>query len=436
MAANNKHKHLNFEERKIIETGIEHGSTQKAIADTIGKQKSTIGKEIKLHREQIYKCPLPVECAIYRACRPGGNCKGASCPDYVPFKCNRRDRSPGACNGCGKVPGCRYNKFKYNAVKAQAQYEDTLKDSRTGVNLTSQEAKDIAVTIAPLLAQGQSPYTILANHPELKISERTLYSYIEGGILHYAGPGVTVMDLRRQVSRKQRPAQEPLLKKREDRAYLKGRTYQDYKSFREQNPLLPVVQMDTVYNVEKDPDDEKYKQIPPFLQTFKFVEYGFLFALYHTVFSAAEMKKGVDLLEKLLSRELFQKHVPMILTDRGTEFVNQVEAMERKDGDVRTRVFFCDPQCSNQKGSLENNHIELRYILPKSVNLFELGLKSQSDLNLVLSHINSIPKEHLHGKSPMQVMSFMEPELYRKFLDFGLTEIEGDKVILKPYLLK
>ena len=436
MAADNRNKHLIFEERKIIETGAEHGCTQKSIADTIGKQKSTVGKEIKLHREQTYKCALPVECAIYRTCRPGGTCIGASCSKYVPFKCNRRDHSPGVCNGCKKTQSCRFNKFRYNAVKAQAQYEETLKDSRTGVNLTSQEAKEIAVTIAPLLAQGQSPYTILANHPELKISERTLYSYIEGGILHYAGPGVTVMDLRRQVSRKQQSKTEPLLKKREDRSYLKGRSYQDYKSFREQNPHLPVVQMDTVYNVEKDPDDDKYKQIPPFMQTFKFVEYGFLFALYHTVFSAEEMKNGVDLLEKLLSADIFRKHVPSILTDRGTEFVNQVEAMERKDGNLRTRVFFCDPQSSCQKGSLENNHIELRYILPKSVNLFELGLKSQSDLNLVLSHINSTPKEHLHGKSPMQVMSFMEPELYRKFLDFGLKEIERDKVILKPYLLK
>lgn len=33
-----------------------------------------------------------------------------------------------------------------------------------------------------------------------------------------------------------------------------------------------------------------------------------------------------------------------------------------KSGNLRARLFYCDPQASHQKGSLENNHIELRYI--------------------------------------------------------------------------
>ena len=436
MAANNKNKHLTLEERRIIEVGIRNGSTHKAIADTIGKQKSTIGKEIRLHRELAYRCKLPVECAIYSKCRPAGKCRGSTCPDLVLFKCGRRDRSPGACNGCAKASGCRFNKYRYSPEKAQSEYEETLKDSRTGVNLTAKAAADIANTVAPLLAQGQAPYTIIANHPELKISERTLYNYIEGGILHYAGPGITPLDLRRQASRKQQAQKKPLLKKREDRAYLKGRTYRDYLAYREEHPDLPVVQMDTVYNVQKDPETEKYIPVPPYIQTFKFVQYGFLFALYHDVFSAEEMRKGVDRLESLLSPPLFRACIPTILTDRGTEFVNCVEDIEKNNGDLRTRVFFCDPQSACQKGSLENNHIELRYIFPKSVDLSSLGLRSQADLNIALSHINSTRKEHLRGKTPLQALAFFEPELYKKFIDFGLKEIEGDKVKLRPYLLK
>lgn len=50
MSSSNKNKHLSFEERVIIETGIRNGSSKKSIADTLGKDKSTIGKEIKLHR--------------------------------------------------------------------------------------------------------------------------------------------------------------------------------------------------------------------------------------------------------------------------------------------------------------------------------------------------------------------------------------------------
>ena len=46
MASSNKHLHITLDERKIIETGIFNGSTRTAIARTIGKDKSTVGKEI------------------------------------------------------------------------------------------------------------------------------------------------------------------------------------------------------------------------------------------------------------------------------------------------------------------------------------------------------------------------------------------------------
>ncbi len=44
-----KNLHMSYSDRQIIETAIENGSTKQAIATTLGKDKSTIGKEIKLH---------------------------------------------------------------------------------------------------------------------------------------------------------------------------------------------------------------------------------------------------------------------------------------------------------------------------------------------------------------------------------------------------
>ena len=108
----------------------------------------------------------------------------------------------------------------------------------------------------------------------------------------------------------------------------------------------------------------------------------------------------------------------------------------REDGTRRTRIYYCDPMQSSQKGSLENNHIELRYILPKGVDLYPLGLTSQDDLNLVLSHVNSFSKEKLNGKSSVKMMEFLHPQLAQAFYNFGISKIEKDKVILKPYLLK
>jgi len=54
----------------------------------------------------------------------------------------------------------------------------------------------------------------------------------------------------------------------------------------------------------------------------------------------------------------------------------------------------------------------------------------------VVSHINSQPKENLKGKSPLEMMEFPSPDLYKKFIDFGIKKLENDEIILKPYLLK
>jgi IS30 family transposase len=141
-------------------------------------------------------------------------------------------------------------------------------------------------------------------------------------------------------------------------------------------------------------------------------------------------------LENILGKELFRKYVHVLLTDRGAEF-SAAEGMEiDSDGLRRTRVFYCDPMQSGQKGTLENKHVELRYIFPKGTDLKTLGLTDQNALNLALSHINSAPVEKLGGKSPLDLADFMYHDLYERLEAFGIHKIEKDRVILKPYLLK
>jgi len=425
--SSNAHAHLTEEERHIILTGITNGSTKAAIAETLGKDKSTIGKEIKAHRFLSYKCALSLECANYKHCTHDRICK-ENCLDYIPFKCNHRDRSPGVCNGCKDINKCRFNKYKYDPADAHHDYRMTLVSSREGFNITTSEVKRIGTIMKPLLDQGQSVYSILADHPEIGLSVKTIYTYIENGLFKDMGIDITVMSLRRQVKRKITKKKSQLYKKREDRTFLKGRTYKEYLEFIADNPDVNVVEMDTVYNDVSN---------GPFIQTFKFVKYHFLIAFYHTEKTAEEMVKGVNLLEDILGEELFSSCCQVLLTDRGSEF-SAAECFEHRDGQerFRTRVFYCDPMAANQKGSLENNHIELRYILPKECNLYQLGLNSQEDLNLVISNVNSVTKELLDGKSPMDLLEFMNPKLYQKLIQFGLQKIDKDKITLKPYLLK
>ena len=422
MAKSNKNLHLTLSERQIIQRGIENGATKASIAATLGKDKSTIGKEIKAHRKHTHVCSFNPACANKDRCKHHHVCD--NCADLVVFKCKRRDRSPGACNGCPKFKHCRFDKFTYSADIANKEYMADLVNSREGINMMYSELKTLADIIVPLIKKGQSPYQIITSHPELNISEKTLYNYIESGVFRQFG--LLDIDLRvktRRISKKD----SVKYKKREDRKFLVGRTYNDFISYaNEHDNNVSIVEMDTVYN----------GQSGPFMQTFKFLSYSFMFIIYHEEKTAKAMVEGVNLLETILGKDLFLKEVEVIKTDRGTEF-SDAEGLEKdNDGSMRTHVFYCDAMQSCQKGSLENNHKEIRYICPKETGLKELGFDSQEKANLMVSHINSQPKENLKGKSPLEMMEFLNPDLYKKFIEFGIKKIENDEIILKPYLLK
>ena len=424
----NKYFHLTLAERQIIETGISHGSTKAAIAKTLGKDKSTIGKEIKLHRVKSFSISYPLDCSLFPKCKNRNTflCN-LQCPSYIQFTCKRRDRSPGACNGCEKYSRCHYDKYRYSASQADSEYRDSLVSTRLGINATLSQIKELGLLIKPLLAQGQSVYAILQNHPEINLTEKTLYHYIEEGVFQNAGVSITCMDLKRQVRRKLTKKKSIEYSPRKDRSYLKGRTHKEYTEFKEMNPDASVVEMDTVYNDGSN---------GPFLQTFKFMKYDFLFCVYHQQKTSQDMLEGILYLESILGEQMFNEEVMVLKTDRGSEFILAEQTEIRNDGTRRTRLFYCDPMASWQKGSLENIHILIRDICPKETDLYALGLDSQEKANRISSHINSYSKKKLNNKTSFSVLKFFNKEMADKLIDQGLTEIPPDQVILKPYLLK
>ena len=419
-------RNLTLNERITIQNELDHKATKAAIGRKIGKDKSSIGREIKAHRFLSYQCKLSMECAVYRNCTHGRNCSSI-CPDLVLFSCARRDRSPGVCNGCEKIKHCRFNKYRYKATQADEEYRHTLVASRAGVNLTKERAIEIGKLVAPLIRdKKQSPYMAITNHPELGITEKTLYNYIHTGVFTAVGIDLTDIHLRRKVSRKITKKVSAGYKPRKDKKYLIDRTYKDYLQFIEVHSNVRVLQMDTVYNDVSN---------GPFIQTFKFIGLGVMIAIFHETKDAETMTKGIEILDEALGKKVFSDFAEVILTDRGTEFTDVYGSETRPDGSPRTKVFFCDPMRSNQKGSLEVNHQQLRYFFKKGAaykNLRALGLVSQKALNLAISHINSMPLKSLNGKSAFEYIEFMAPPLWKKLQDFGLCRIPKDDVTLSP----
>lgn len=121
----------------------------------------------------------------------------------------------------------------------------------------------------------------------------------------------------------------------------------------------------------------------------------------------------------------------MILTDNGHEFTD-ITGIERSVfGGQRTKVFFCEPNRSDEKGCCENNHKYIRYIIPKGTSL---ELYMQTDITLMMNHINSFCRKSLYGQTPYAMAKKALPDDF--FTLLGLERISSEMVLLKPVLLK
>jgi IS30 family transposase len=425
-------KHLTLADRIHIEKSLNEGQSFKDIARFICKDPTTVSKEIRsrrisdwyhkgtfynahnfcIHR---YRCRKTNVCGKIILC--GINCTSCptcnqTCKDFVKERCTRLVRAPYVCNGCDKkINHCTIaQKYFYNARFAERKYKEILSDSRAGINMTKHELRQIDAIVTPLVAQGQSPYQILTNHPELAISVRTLYQYIDDGLLLTRN-----IDLKRKAKFKPRKVHKTQIK---DRTVFEGRTYTDFQAL----CLDTWTEMDTVHSSRESKKT---------LLTFFFKREKLFLAFLMNRCTKGAVRLIFDRLEKKLGTYEFLALFNTVLTDRGSEF-GAPEALETGIHSIeRSSIYFCDPMRSGQKGGVENVHTMLRMILPKGTSFEFL---TQWDVNLIVNHINSTPRESLGGKTPyeMALESFGESTL--KALQ--LRPIAPDEVNLTPKLIR
>lgn len=413
----NKGKQLTLSQRIKIEDMLNQRYRKFEIANELDKSQSTISREINKHRK--FKPSNPFRNDNMYNCKYFINCKRCTekCKIFQPVPCNDRDRNIGVCNNCKDLKSCKLDKYFYIAQEAQNQYEYTLKDSRQGVNLNTSELIELAHIICPLIKKGQSIYTILNNHPEISLCEKTIYNYIEMGL--FKDWDVSSLTLKRKLRRR---LTKKKLKKRKEPENYDGRTYTDYLNYKILNPYVPTTEMDTIYN----------QQSGPYIQTFIFENTSFMIGILHTSKTADSMSNTLNVFQNKLSDEEYQKLFSLLLTDRGTEFAKPQQFEINMDtGELRSRIFYCDPQQSSQKPHVENNHNFIREILPNGQSWSNL---TQDKVNLMLSHINSTPRESLGGKTPYEVFTFIYGT---KLADkLNIHKIAKDEVTTLPRLLK
>lgn len=133
----------------------------------------------------------------------------------------------------------------------------------------------------------------------------------------------------------------------------------------------------------------------------------------------------------LRSGTTFGHYVPVLLTDNGSEFSHVHVPKQGPDRQQETHVFFCHPECPDDKAHVEKIHTLLRDICPKRTSFDPF---TQDTVNEIVSYINSTARKLLHGKPPYEIFSFLYGE-EAAYL-FGIRPISATSIVQTPLLLE
>ena len=414
--------HLTESHRIKIEHYLNENYSYRKIAELLNVNVSTISREVKrnIRTYSISNHMVIVECIHKDNCeRLKGSSKSKmcsiNCPDYELRKCDRfstKNAKP-VCNSCPNNAKCKLARKKYIANVANNKYELRIL-LRPKIRITQEQFDFINKLFSEKMAKGQSISVIYQNHKdEIMISENTVRNYLKRGLLKS-----NQLDMIRPRFTANKSVKRRVIKNVD---LLNGRTYEDYINYTKEKDIL-IVQLDTV--VGKLVDNKK-------ILTIHWPSFHFQIGILLEKLSPSFVNNALMELKNKLGLETYKILFQVILTDNGIEFSLLDEIENDENGELITKVFFCDPYKSSQKGSCERNHEFIRYVLPKGVSFDNLN---QKDVDLIFSHINSTPRNSLGFKTPFELFKTAFGIEVLRILN--INEINKDDVHLKPELIK
>ena len=367
----NKNKHLILDERYVIEHSLNENMSFKAIGKQILKDCTTVSKEVKSHIV-FEKKGTPYkpfnDCLNRRHCSHHGD---------VCISCERH-KSRNKCSVCGHCTTSCVDYSKEECPKlSKAPYVCNGCDMLNNCTLEKRFYKALVAQKEYELVRSESRSGFNLCEDELKQLDSVI---------------------------------SPLLKNGQSIHHIIAN-----------NPSQPVAELDSVEGIKGG----------SVLLTIHFVLPKLQLAFLRDANDSKSVTDIFDALYKLLGFENFAKILPICLADNGTEFSDPFGIEADSDGVIRSRLFYCDPSSTGQKGVCENNHEFIRRIIPKST---DLGQYTQSQIDIMMDHINSYGRPELGDKSPYEMFEFYYG---KEILDLlGVHKIVPNEIILKPELLK
>lgn len=424
-------KHLSLDDRSAICNGLDRRDSFKQIARELGKDCTTISKEVKNHltfrktgavgkaynacaHRQGCDCRFLCEgCKKNRFCWSCKNCNNV-CPHFQEEHCPKLLKPPYVCNGCPDKNRCTLQKCFYDPVLAHNEYKAVLSEAREGISLSERDIRHLDGLVSPLVFKGQSFHHIFANNTDsIMVSERTLYRLMDYNLFTARN-----IDLPRKVRYSKRRKKKHY---KVDKGCRTGRNYQDFQDFMDKKPDLPVTELDSVEGVKGG----------KVLLTIHFVKTEMMLAFLRDY---NDSQSVIDIINKLyleLRPDRFEKLMPVLLADNGSEFSNPAALETDSQGNRRTNVFYCNPSAPYEKGSAERNHELIRYVIPKGE---PFDGYTQSDISLMMDHINSYSRKSLGDKCPYDMFEFLYGHEFLELL--GCRKVAPNDVTLNKSIFK
>ena len=204
---------LTLRDRVAIECGIYAKKSLGEIAKKIGRTAGCVSNEIRTNRTMVTgarafgkDCRYAAECKRKRLCgkeecqRRCVSCSEHDCRElcsgYNASPCPMLLRPPYVCNLCDNRRRCKGDRAYYIAQQADAAARRRYSVARSKIHTRGEALEKLDAVVSPLILKGQPLTHIWSEHAEeLGISQRTLYRYIDQGVLSIGN-----IDLRRKVS--------------------------------------------------------------------------------------------------------------------------------------------------------------------------------------------------------------------------------------------
>lgn len=406
-AAPRAYGRLTRHERDTVQRMLERGASCRQIARELGRSPSTVSAEVASHR--FVTAPK-----ARRGERADASADlSAACPRLAAW--------PRCCNGCGRyrAMGCKRRPHVfYEARAAQLCADSVLVSSRRGIDADEPAAAARLEAIRGCLRRGLSPEQMAArNGGPVDLSPSTIYRWVSAGY-----DGMTNMELRRKVGyrpRRRAPAASAT-------RHSPRRSYAAFLGLGE-DACAAAWEMDTVEGARED---------SACLLTLLHRPSRLQLALPLAAKDAESVAAALGGVRSVLGAGGTGRVFRAVLTDNGAEFSDEgAIAALIGEGPGETRLFYCDPRRSDQKGACERNHVEIRKLLPKGRGL-RFDRLVPADLSLAMSHVNSEPRGALGFATPARAFRAMLGDDAAALLEaYGIEDVPIDELDLTPGLI-